>query len=92
MPVLRLLQANGRLTYFVTSMVFGGIANALAFLILGRMRTLGLRVGLWRTHRDWVPYRQYWRIAPEQNWSRAPIVVGLLSLVPAAYFLWLAVR
>lgn len=92
MTVLRFLQGNGRLTYFAFAMVFAGVANALLFLVLGRMRSLGVRVGLWRTGRDWALYRQYWRIAPQQSWSRAPIVVAALSFAIACFFLWFSMH
>ena len=34
------------------AMVFEALANGLAFMILSRMRSLGVRVGIWRTHKD----------------------------------------
>jgi hypothetical protein len=71
-----MLLMSIRLRFFVAAMVFAALANGLAFFVLGRMRSLGRRVGIWRTHNDWVLYRDYWRIAPERNWSRAPIIVG----------------
>ena|GEM_PF-4215561 len=92
MLVFRLLQANGRLLYFAAAMVFAGLANGLALLVLSRMRSLGLRIEFWRTHRDLTLYRQYWRLAPEQNWSRAPIIFALLSFALAGCFLWVSMR
>jgi len=92
MPVFRLLQANGRPLYFAAAMVFAGLANGLALLVLSRMRSLGLRIGFWRTHRDLTLYRQYWRVAPEQNWSRVPIIFALLSFVLAGCLLWMSVH
>ena len=92
MPVLKLLQATGRLPYFAAAMVFGGLANGLAFLVLSRMHSLDLRIGFWRTQKDWALYRQYWRVAPRHNWSRAPIIFAVLSFVTAACLLWMSVR
>jgi hypothetical protein len=71
---------------FLWAMFFGGLANACAFLVLYRMKILGYQVGWWRTHRDWDLYRQYWRIAPGRKWSRAPLIVGILSFAIAAGF------
>lgn len=71
-------------------MVFVGLANGLAFLILSRMRSLGLRIGFWRIHKDWALYRQYWRVAPRQKWSRAPIIFAVLSFVLAACLMWIS--
>ena len=45
---------------FAGAMVFGAMANGLAFFILYRMRSLGYGVGLWRTSRDWALHREYW--------------------------------
>lgn len=77
--------------FFIVAMAFAVLANGLAFLMLGRMRSLGQQVSFWRTHRDWTLYREYWRIAPARNWSRAPIVIGILSFLLAACFLWFSV-
>ena len=90
--MFRLLQANGRLPYFATAMVFAGLANGLALFVLNRMRSLGLRIGFCRTHKDWALYRQYWRVAPERNWSRIPIIFAVLSFVLAGWFLWLLIE
>jgi len=87
-----MLLTSIRLPFFAAAMVFGALANGLAFLVLGRMRLLGHRVGLWRTHRDWALYREYWRVAPERNWSRAPIMMSILSFVLAVWCLWLSLK
>ena len=79
------------LPFFGAAMVFGALANGLFFLVLNRMSSIGHRVGVWRTHRDWVLYREYWRVAPQRNWSRAPILMGILSFILAALFMWLSV-
>jgi hypothetical protein len=93
MPMLKLFHANGSFFYyFAAAMFFGAFSNALAFLVLGRMRSIGAQVGVWRSHKDWALYRQYWRVAPGRNWSRAPIIVALLSLVLAAGLMWMSVR
>jgi len=86
----RLLQANVRLPYFAAALVFAALANGIAFLVLSRMRSLGLRIGVWRSHKDWALYRQYWRIAPERNWSRAPIILVVLSFLLAGCLLWMS--
>ena len=65
--MIRTLLSNIRLPFFAVAMVFAALANGLAFFVLGRMRSLGHRVGVWRTHRDWFLYREYWRLAPERN-------------------------
>ena len=89
--MFRMLMNSIRLPFFVAAMVLGALANGLAFFVLGRMRSLGHRIGIWRTHRDWGLYREYWRVAPERNWSRAPIMIGLLSFVLALCFMWLSI-
>ena len=81
-----------RWPFFGAAMLLGGLANGLAFLVLDRMGSLGHRVGIWRTHKDWALYREYWRIAPGRNWSRAPITIALLSFVLAGYFMWLSMK
>jgi hypothetical protein len=74
--------------YFAIAMLFGGLANACSFFVLGRMRSLGRNVGAWRwPHKDIALYRDYWNLAPERNWSRAPLIIGLVSFILAAYFL-----
>jgi hypothetical protein len=92
MPVLRLLSSSANLAYFAAAMIFGGIANALLFLVLLRMRSAGERIGFWRTHKDWALYRQYWQIAPARNWSRAPIILSLMSLVLALSMMWMSIQ
>lgn len=90
--MIRLMLSSIRLPFFALAVVFAALANGLAFLVLGRMRSLGHRVGVWRTHRDWAIYREYWRVAPERHWSRASIAMGILSLALAASFLWLSLK
>jgi hypothetical protein len=77
--------------FFAASMVFAGVANGLAFFILYRMRSLGYRVGVWRTSRDWSLYREYWRIAPSKSWSRAPIALAVASFAAGAVLLFMSV-
>jgi len=55
--VFRMLLTSIRLPFFAAAMVFGALANGLAFFVLGRMRSLGHQVGIWRTDRDWALYR-----------------------------------
>ena len=93
MPVLRLLQANGRIPYFAAAMLLGGLANGLFFFVLWRMKKLGRSIGIRRTMgKDWALYRDYWRVAPRQNWSRAPLVIGPLSFVVAGFLMWMSIR
>jgi hypothetical protein len=73
---------------FATAMVFGGIANACAFFILGRMRDLGFSVGFWRTGKDFKLYRGYWNIAPHRGWSRLPVIAGAIAFVLSGIFLF----
>jgi len=74
---------------FAIAMTFGGIANGLAFMVLGRMRSLGFSVGLWRWPRkDFQLYRTYWNIAPTNGWSRLPIMVSLIAFILAGIFLF----
>lgn len=76
---------------FGAAIVFGGLANFFAFFILLRMGSLGYKVGIWRTlGRDWDLYREFWRIAPSRNWSRAPLPLALVSFVVAATLLVMA--
>jgi len=92
MPVLRLLHAHSTIAYFASAMVFAGLANGLAFFVLWRMRRLGHRVGILRTlGKDWALYRAYWRVAPEQNWSRIPLIIGPISFVLAGCLLFMSV-
>ena len=75
--------------YFALAMVFGAAANGCAFFVLHRMKILGRRVGYWRTvSKDIALYKEYWRLAPSKNWSRAPLIVGIISFILAAYFLF----
>jgi hypothetical protein len=71
---------------FVLAMIFGVIANACAFLIFARMRSLGFSVGVWR-RKDLQLYSGYWNIAPKQGWSRLPLVAGGIAFVFAAILL-----
>jgi hypothetical protein len=62
--------------YFVAAVVFGLLLAVCHFLILFRMHSLGHKIGLWRSPiRDLALYREFWRIAPERGWSRAPVVL-----------------
>jgi hypothetical protein len=83
--VFRTLLMSIRLPFFAAAMVLGALANGLAFFVLGRMHSLGHRIGVWRTRRDVALYREYWRVAPSRNWSRAPLIVALLSFLLAGW-------
>ena len=89
---IRMFVANVNLPLFLIAMVFGGLANGSAFLVLGRMRSLGYPVGIWRTPSDASLYQECWRIARSKNWSRAPIVLGCASPVLAAGLMFAAIR
>lgn len=70
--------------------LFGGLANSLAFLVLHRMETAGYQVG----HRSWLfkdlkLYSEYWRIAPNDNWSRLTLGGAILCFLSAALILFL---
>ena len=74
----------GRVAFFVAAMAFAVVANAAAFFVLFRMRSIGYRIGLWRTiGKDLGLYREYWRIAPFRNWSPTPLLLAIASLVVA---------
>lgn len=92
MPILGQLHAQGTIAYFASAMAFGGLANGLACFVFWRMRKLGWQVGIWRTiGKDWALYRAYWRVAPEQNWSRIPLIIAPISFLLAGYLLFMAV-
>jgi len=79
-----------KLPFFVAAMIFAGLANDFAFFVLYKMRSIGHRVGVWRTTRDWALYREYWRIAPANNWSRAPIWIAIGSFLVAGVLVFAA--
>jgi hypothetical protein len=70
-----------------SAMLFGGVANSLAFLVLQRMQSAGYRIGFWRIPSDVTLYREYWRIAPGRGWSRLPVVGLSVSFIIAACLL-----
>lgn len=70
------------------------IANVLAFWIFARMGKLGFERGIWNWG-DLRLYRLYWDKAPENRWSRTPLVamgalmaVTICALFLAALFNW----
>jgi hypothetical protein len=77
-----------RPAFFALAMIFGAAANGCALFMLYRMRSIGHKIGIWRTGRDLALYREYWRIAPEKNWSRAPLTIGIISLILTGCFLF----
>jgi len=80
-------QPNGLL--FGTAMLFGGISNGLAFLVLHRMNSAGFEVDVWRSPlKDYRLYKGYWRIAPLKSWSRWVLAGVLISFCIAAFFLF----
>jgi hypothetical protein len=72
---------------FLIAMFFAAIANCCAFLVLSRMSRIGHQVGIWRTHKEFSLYRDYWRVAPTMKWSRVPLIAGFISFVFAAAIL-----
>lgn len=79
-------QQHGLL--FGTAMLFGGIANSLAFLVFHRMSSAGFEVDIWRwPMKDFRLYSKYWRIAPLRGWSRWVLAGAFLSFGLAAAFL-----
>jgi hypothetical protein len=72
---------------FAVAMIFAIIANGCAFFVLGRMRTLGFSVALWRWRpNDFKIFRAYWNIAPVKGWSRRPVIIGFLAALAAFAF------
>ena len=67
--------------------LFGGLANSLAFLVLHRMETAGYQVGHWRWFfKDLKLYSEYWRIAPNEGWSRFTLGGAILCFLFAVLF------
>ena len=57
----------------------GAVANILAFWIFARTERLGFDRPIWSVWGDLGLYRIYWQKAPENGWSRTPLVaMGLL--------------
>ena len=73
---------------FGAAMFFAGVANYFAFAVLHRMESAGYEVGIWRTFKDFEPYSGYWRIAPERQWSRRPMVYFVGAFVIAMFLLF----
>ncbi len=85
-----MIPAFVKVPLFVAAMIFAALANGFAFFVLYKMRSIGYRVGIWRTARDWALYREYWRVAPANNWSRAPISLGIVNFIVAGVLLFAA--
>lgn len=78
--------------FFLAAMPFAALASICAFRVLYRMHIIGFSVGIWRTLRkDLALYRGYWNIAPNRNWSRLVLIVGVVSFGIAMVFMGLAV-
>lgn len=74
--------------YVAIGIAFGAVTNGCAWVVLARMKSLGQDVGVWRwAQKDLVLYKDYWKMAKKQNWSRAPVAIGIVSLTLAAFFL-----
>src|SRR5258708_7212007 len=68
-------------------MLFAGLASGCALLVLQRSKkALGCPAGVWPSQ-HFALYREYWRIASNENWSRLPLILGLGSFSVACYFL-----
>jgi len=68
--------------------LFSGMASSLAFLVLHRMDSAGYDIGIWRWPRDFKLYSEYWRIAPDEGWSRFVLVAAVLCFLLAAVCLF----
>jgi hypothetical protein len=77
---------------FGPAMLVAGASGALEFLVLRRMANAGYEVGFWRTLKDFKLHSEYWRIAPEKKWSRAPLVGFWCGFVAAAGLFLASVR
>jgi hypothetical protein len=74
---------------FGIAMLFAGLANGLAFLVLHRMALAGYEVGLWRwPQKDFKLYLEYWRIAPLRGWSRWVLAGAVLCFAFGGLFLF----
>ena len=72
---------------FWIAMTFASVANGCAFLIFARLSRLGHGRGLWSWN-DVRLYRLYWNLAPQQGWSRFPLLLGVSAFVLAGVFLF----
>lgn len=84
----RLATADKGNILFGIAMLFAGLANGLAFLVLYRMRLAGYDVGLWRSWKDFKLYSEYWRIAPLKGWSRWVLAGVVLCFTFGGLFLF----
>ena len=50
------------------------VANVFAFWIFARLRQLGFERKWWRP--DFELYLLYWKLAPVNGWSRAPLIAA----------------
>jgi hypothetical protein len=74
-------------TFWTVCISCAAIANVLAFWIFARMAKLGLERHVWSVWSDVRLYRLYWQKAPENGWSRAPLVtMGVLIAVAVSVF------
>jgi hypothetical protein len=76
------------LLLFGAAMLFGGFENSLACLVLHRMERSGHEVGFWRGPKDFKLYWEYWRTAPQKNWSRLLLAGALVCGLVAGIFLF----
>lgn len=81
---------RGLIWFWVVSIPLAAIANVLAFQIFARLESLGYRRRWWRME-DFRLYKLYWKLAPEQGWSRMPLIVAGLCVGAAAVVLFVAV-
>lgn len=66
-----------------------GVATVLAFWIFARLDSVGHPRHWWRNE-DLRLYRLYWKLAPEHDWSRVPLVAAAISFLIAGVALFIA--
>ena len=76
--------------FWAVSIPCGGIANVFAFWIFARLDSIGHSRHWWRME-DFSLYRLYWNLAPENGWSRAPLIGAAMFFLIAGVALFLAV-
>ncbi len=81
--------------FWIVCIPCAAIANVLAFWIFARMSTLGFERDVWSVWTDVRLYTLYWQKAPENGWSRSPLVtmgvlisIAVSALLSAAVLNW----
>jgi len=75
-----------RLANFWIVTTFWVFAIGCVSLVFSRLKKIGHPNGWFSLH-AWYFYRMYWKAAPEQGWSRAPLIVGAAAWGLGLYFL-----